>query len=171
MSGRMNEGVAIQLVEVIDSGSSSGLRVGLGALALLAPSLLVAFSAPWTAPAPAAYVTLVSTIVGAACAVVLLRDHFAGSRAHEDLHAALIARAEARLHELASGPAMVLMAAAVGLVICVTALVGATGEGEVVGFLTLLGATVSALMLGNLAWTWLVEVPRLAAALDRLRSG
>jgi hypothetical protein len=171
MSARTNDPVAVQLVDVIDRGASGGLRVTLGGLALLAPGLLIALAAPWTVPAPTAFVTVVSAIVGSACAVVLLRDHFARAEPHADLREALIARGEARLHELASVPAMLLMAAAVGLVVVVSTLVGATGEGEGVGFLTLTGFLISALMLGNLAWSWLVEVPRLSAALERMRAG
>jgi len=173
----VTEPVVVQALIELEGGRFSGMRLALAAVALLAPGALATLVLP-TLGAVEGGALLVVTVVASACAaVVALRDQLVGEPREpgsSDVRDILATRLERRIFELASPPAMLLMAVAVCLVVVTTALVGFSPPAPGLGWLTFLGGVSAILMLANLAWTWTVEVPRLAAtldALDALRDG
>ena len=168
----MSDGVVVQALLQLEDGRAAGFRLGLAAAALLAPGALGSIVLPYLGTIDGGALLVATTIASAGAAVVALRDHLLVSRPTAqpgDVRELLAARLEERLAELSSVPAMALMAAAVCLVVVMTALVGFSPPAPGLGWLTFLGAATALLMVGNLAWTWTVEVPRLSATLDDLR--
>lgn len=169
----MSDAVVTQVLLLLEDGRSTGFRLVLAAAALLAPGVVSAFVLPMMGPLEGGMLLLATVVACSGAAIVMLRDQLVRADAPSapiDVRELLAERLERRLSELASPGAMALMASAVCLVTVMTAFVGFAPPAPGLGWLTFVGGATALLMLGSLAWTWTVEVPRLAAALEELRA-